>query len=256
MAPTGTSHPRSVVHVVHWRMQQTGSRSNCRDPPPPNVVALGVGYAPGPPWGSPHEPAHPLRRSRPIDDRRLRRSPARPEAAWSGRKLPARLHIVGIVLHAIARRAGRHRQAGERYLSVGLDLVRLILPAQRKRAALKSEAKGSRVAGKTPTPHLIVGTVDRSASFAAWSNSCSSHSDTPISPSETFRAHSTYSSRRLTDQSGGGLAAMALKLLVLSASLRIFARCDFSCECSIWSRFRSCFSRFLSSVTFTRRRSA
>ena len=62
--------------------------------------------------------------------------------------------------------------------------------------------------------NLIAGTVDRSASFAAWSNSCSNHSDTPISPSETFRAHSTYSSRRLTDQSGGGLAAMALKLLL------------------------------------------
>jgi len=30
---------------------------------------------------------------------------------------------------------------------------------------------------------------------------------------------------------------MALRLLVLSASLRILPRCDFSCECSTWSRF-------------------
>jgi hypothetical protein len=64
-----------------------------------------------------------------------------------------------------------------------------------------------------------------SASLAACSNSRSSHSETPINPFDTRRAHSTYSSRRLTDQPGGGLAATALKLLVLSASLRIFARC-------------------------------
>src|SRR5215468_5857143 len=40
---------------------------------------------------------------------------------------------------------------------------------------------------------------------------------------DTLRAQSTYSSRRLTDQSGGGLAAMALKLLIISASLRFSA---------------------------------
>ena len=32
---------------------------------------------------------------------------------------------------------------------------------------------------------------------------------------------------RFTDQSGGALAAIALKLLVLSANLSILARCDF-----------------------------
>jgi hypothetical protein len=60
----------------------------------------------------------------------------------------------------------------------------------------------------------------------------SNQSETPVSPLATLLAHSTYSSRRLTDQSGGGLAAMALRLLVLSARLRIFARRDFLCASS------------------------
>ena len=71
-------------------------------------------------------------------------------------------------------------------------------------------------------------TIERSASFAVCSNSPLSHSETPVSPFPTRRAHSTYSSRRLTGQSGGGLAVRALTLLVLSASVRIFARGDFS----------------------------
>jgi hypothetical protein len=37
------------------------------------------------------------------------------------------------------------------------------------------------------------------ASFAACSNSPSGHSETPVNPSDTLRAQSTYSSRRLTD---------------------------------------------------------
>ena len=42
-------------------------------------------------------------------------------------------------------------------------------------------------------------TVERSASFAACSNSPSSHLETPVNPFDTLRAQSTYSSRRLTD---------------------------------------------------------
>ena len=71
--------------------------------------------------------------------------------------------------------------------------------------------------------------VDCSASFAARANCSSSHGETPFSLAPTSRAHLTYSRRRLTDHFGGGLAAIALRLLVLSASLRIFARGDFFC---------------------------
>ena len=110
------------------------------------------------------------------------------------------------------------------------------------------------VGARTPVPgrsarRLPGDTVVLSASFAACSNSRSSHWETPVSPTEPRRAQPTYSSRRLTEHPREGLVAIALRLLVRSASLSILARFDFLSERSTWSRFRSCFSRLLSSVT-------
>jgi hypothetical protein len=78
---------------------------------------------------------------------------------------------------------------------------------------------------------------DRSAAWAASSNCRSSFGLTPLSPSATFRAHSTYSILRLTDQSAGGLAAIARRLLVLSASLSSLARVLLPAAPSIFVRF-------------------
>src|SRR4051812_44081600 len=58
--------------------------------------------------------------------------------------------------------------------------------------------------------------TEASAASAALSNSPSSHSFAPRSPETTSRAQATYSSLRFTDQSGDGLAVIALRLLVLS----------------------------------------
>src|SRR3954465_15333772 len=74
---------------------------------------------------------------------------------------------------------------------------------------------------------LGYGRTEASAASAALSNSPSSHSFAPRRPETTSRAQATYSSLRFTDQSGDGLAVIALKLLVLSASLMILARSDF-----------------------------
>ena len=70
------------------------------------------------------------------------------------------------------------------------------------------------------------GLTESSAAFAALSNSPSSHSLVPRNPATTSRAQATYSSRRFTDHWGEGLAVIARRLLVLSASLISFARED------------------------------
>ena len=80
------------------------------------------------------------------------------------------------------------------------------------------------------------------------SNSASSHSFVPLTPATTSRAHFTYSSRRLTDHSGDGLAVIARRLLVLSASLMSLARLDFFGAVLICFRFLSSFGSDLSSV--------
>src|SRR5512144_1792438 len=90
---------------------------------------------------------------------------------------------------------------------------------------------------------------ERSAALAASSNCCSSFGLTPLSPSDTLRAHSTYSILRLTDQSVGGLAPIDRRLLVLSASLSILALGDLLAASSICLRFLAAFGRLLSSVT-------
>jgi hypothetical protein len=53
---------------------------------------------------------------------------------------------------------------------------------------------------------------DRTAWSAASLNCCSNDGDVPRTPATTALAHSTYSSRRSTDQSGAGLFATARKL--------------------------------------------
>jgi hypothetical protein len=46
-----------------------------------------------------------------------------------GRLVPARLSRIGLVLHAVVGRAGRHRQAAERHMPVGLAREQQLLPA-------------------------------------------------------------------------------------------------------------------------------
>jgi hypothetical protein len=67
-----------------------------------------------------------------------RRRPSRcaAEAAGTGRQLRAWLAGVGLVLRPVAGPAGRDRQASERLVSLGMDGVRLVLPAQRQRALI------------------------------------------------------------------------------------------------------------------------
>src|SRR5262249_12502602 len=100
-----------------------------------------------------------------------------------------------------------------------------------------------------PTVPYIAGLNDRSAALAASSNCSSSFELMPRRPAATFRANSTYSILRFTDQSEGGLAATARKLLVLSASLSILALGDFADAVSICMSFRFALGRLLSSVT-------
>jgi hypothetical protein len=59
------------------------------------------------------------------------------EANRPGRLVPARLPRVGLVLRPEPRRAGRDRQAEQRQLPMGLDLVRIVLSAQRQRPTIK-----------------------------------------------------------------------------------------------------------------------
>ncbi len=59
------------------------------------------------------------------------------KAARPGRQLPARLHVVGIVLRAVARRAGRSPQAAERHMAMRVAGEGELLPAERQHAALK-----------------------------------------------------------------------------------------------------------------------
>jgi transposase len=68
------------------------------------------------------------------------------------------------------------------------------------------------------------GTRDCFAARAAASNCSSRNALVPRRPSTTSQAQSIYSILRRTDQSGAGLRTIARKLLVLSASLRNFAR--------------------------------
>src|SRR5215467_14020281 len=69
----------------------------------------------------------------------------------------------------------------------------------------------------------VAGLNERSAARAASSNCSSRLSLATLSPAASFRANSTYSILRLTDQLEGAFAATARKLLVLSASLSILA---------------------------------
>ena len=70
-----------------------------------------------------------------IDDG-AHRAAARAEAASAGRLVPARLYPVGLVLHPVAGCCGRHRQAEQWHLPVGMDYVGLLLLAKWTRAAL------------------------------------------------------------------------------------------------------------------------
>ena len=60
---------------------------------------------------------------------RAGRTAARAEASWPGRFLPAWVLLIGLVLRPVARRAGCDRKAAEWILSLGLDVVGLLLPA-------------------------------------------------------------------------------------------------------------------------------
>jgi hypothetical protein len=95
----------------------------------------------------------------------------------------------------------------------------------------------------------MTGLNDRSATRAASSNCASIFRFTPRRPSATFRAHFTYSILRLTDQSEGGLAASARRLLVLSASFNTLAFALFPGAVSTCLHFRVALGTLLSSVT-------
>ena len=64
------------------------------------------------------------------------RAAARAEAARAGRLVPARLHRERLILHAVTGCCGRHRQAEQRHLPVGMDCVGLLLLAKWPRPAL------------------------------------------------------------------------------------------------------------------------
>ena len=59
--------------------------------------------------------------------------PSRPrtESRRAGRRVLARLSRIGLVLHAVVGRCGRHRQPGQRHLPVGMDFERELLLAKR-----------------------------------------------------------------------------------------------------------------------------
>src|SRR6516162_3509047 len=64
------------------------------------------------------------------------RAAARTETAGAGRLVPAQLHRERLILHAVAGCFGRHREAEQRHVSVGMDCVGLVLLAKWTRAAL------------------------------------------------------------------------------------------------------------------------
>src|SRR5262249_1839511 len=66
-----------------------------------------------------------------IRDCSLCRAAASAEAARSGRLLPAWLYFVRIVLHAVAGCSRRHRQTAQRDVSLGMDIERQLLLAER-----------------------------------------------------------------------------------------------------------------------------
>src|SRR5260221_490511 len=82
-------------------------------------------------------------------------------------------------------------------------------------------------AGRHVSHRPAGGARDCSAACAASSNCFSSDALAPRKPLAVLRAHSMYAILRPTDQSAAGLVTRVRKLLVLSASLRIFARADF-----------------------------
>jgi hypothetical protein len=73
------------------------------------------------------------RRARDRRQRRGRggRALAGAATAGPGRLLPLRLHDIRQLLHAVARRAERRPQAAKRELSFRVDIIGLVLPAQR-----------------------------------------------------------------------------------------------------------------------------
>src|SRR5215831_13835161 len=83
----------------------------------------------------------PFPHARARHDVGARRAPARAEAAGAGRLVPARLHRIGLLLHAVARRCGRRRQAEQRHLPVGMDCERKLLLAHRQALTWDPEDK-------------------------------------------------------------------------------------------------------------------
>jgi hypothetical protein len=89
-------------------------------------------------------PRHDARRGR-----GLRSALAGAEAIRAGRQLPARVLLERGVLRPVARRARCDRQADQRQLSMGMDLERQLLPAQRQpvnfaRRARRGARRGAR----------------------------------------------------------------------------------------------------------------
>src|SRR5262249_53915825 len=81
----------------------------------------------------------------PQHDDGAHRAAARAEAAGAGRLVPARLYRERLILHAVARRCGRHRQAAERQLPVGMDCVGLLLLAKWTRAVRLSKIEAGKL---------------------------------------------------------------------------------------------------------------
>jgi hypothetical protein len=67
--------------------------------------------------------------------------------------LPARLHVIGVVLRAARGRAGCRAIAAKRNLPAWLDPQRLILSAQRQRALIRQSRTGLPVALRVPLHH-------------------------------------------------------------------------------------------------------
>jgi hypothetical protein len=64
-----------------------------------------------------------------------------PKPFGSGRLVSAWLAVIGLVLCALAARAGRGCQAAGRHVPVGMDGERLVLPAQRERALMAKDPR-------------------------------------------------------------------------------------------------------------------
>ena len=93
------------------------------------------------------------------------RATAHTEAAGAGRLVPARLYRERLILHPVAACCGRHRQAEQRHLPVGMGCVGLLLLVKWPRPALALRSfvfscRGHAVPRGLPPRHPRIGSPE------------------------------------------------------------------------------------------------